>query len=563
MPIPHIPQDLLEGVSVVVQTNYGSLRGGRTTNGAAVFLEVPYASPPVRFQDPQSLPVGYRYEDKHYVIETKHCYQPDNNGQAASVSYKSRCISTFDMYSVDFPPEHLKGFGVPSEDPLFLNIAAPSSFTGTSKFPVKVYLHGGFLQFGSPHDLNSQAQYVSQERSEVWVNIGYRLSVLGFLACDKPKVDGNFGFKDQWLGLLWVRDNIAAFGGKRQVAPWDRRIFSGHSVHQILHHISRLPAGKNSPIRSARLESNAIMIAPKTAAEFRPQFEALCCSLGHDPKSPNILDILRDPRRVSPEALMHVIETDAVGVYNGTFRGCLDGSWMATDPDPMTWQRNGHFGRKLREKGVKSVVIGNVSEEWYLCSIAHPINSPADIVPNLLRYYPQPIVEALISMYPTLHDTATPEELQRLFGDILSDGQVQIPARLLARDLRLVDFPVLRYEIRWTPEQLRPKGRCFFSWVTFRLKWWAFVAGYVTHATDRCLWTVRIPSLNLPQKEKALEWLDVIDREVEILESGGNSGRPLELALTLKEDQSIAWSEDTRWEQFITTAGVLPGERSI
>ena len=83
-----------------------------------------------------------------------------------------------------------------------------------------------FLQYGSPHDLNSQAQYVSNERSEVWVNIGYRLSVLGFLACDEPRVDGNFGFKDQWLGLLWVRDNIAAFGGKRRVALQDTHVLS-------------------------------------------------------------------------------------------------------------------------------------------------------------------------------------------------------------------------------------------------------------------------------------------------------------------------------------------------
>ena len=47
----------------------------------------------------------------------------------------------------------------------------------------------------------------------MWVNIGYRLSAFGFLACDEPKIDGNFGFKDQWLALEWIRDNIAVFGG--------------------------------------------------------------------------------------------------------------------------------------------------------------------------------------------------------------------------------------------------------------------------------------------------------------------------------------------------------------
>ena len=79
---------------------------------------------------------------------------------------------------------------------------------------LETHLRYRFLQFGSPHGLKSQAQYIAAERNEVWVNIGYRLSAFGFLASDQPKIDGNFGFKDQWLALLWIKDNIAAFGGK-------------------------------------------------------------------------------------------------------------------------------------------------------------------------------------------------------------------------------------------------------------------------------------------------------------------------------------------------------------
>ena len=45
------------------------------------------------------------------------------------------------------------------------------------------------------------------------MNIAYRLSVFGFLASDKPRLDGNYGFKDQWLALEWVKDNISSFGG--------------------------------------------------------------------------------------------------------------------------------------------------------------------------------------------------------------------------------------------------------------------------------------------------------------------------------------------------------------
>lgn len=85
----------------------------------------------------------------------------------------------------------------------------------------------------------------------------------------------------------------------------------------------------------------------------------------------------------------------------------------------------------------------------------------------------------------------------------------------------------------------------------------------MTHATDRCLWALRIPSLYPPGTAKALEWLDAVDKEVETLEREGPSDRPLDQALTLKEDQSIAWSQDARYERFLAIAGVLPGEGNI
>lgn len=71
-----------------------------------------------------------------------------------------------------------------------------------------------FLQFGSPHGLSSQAQFIAAQRKEIWVNIGYRVSAFGFLACDVPRLSGNYGFKDQWLALGWIKENIAAFGGR-------------------------------------------------------------------------------------------------------------------------------------------------------------------------------------------------------------------------------------------------------------------------------------------------------------------------------------------------------------
>jgi carboxylesterase type B len=170
------------------------------------------------------------------------------------------------------------------------------------------------------------------------------------------------------------------------------------------------------------------------------------------------METLRDPAKVPHTKITQVIETDAIGVQYGTFRGCLDGKWLPSFPDPMIWQRSGGFARGLRDKGIRSIVVGDLTEEWYLYSIAHPITSSGDIAQNLNRYYPADTVERMINMYKTLPDNATAPEVKRLFGEILSDGQVHLPVRLLARDLHNAGFPVLRYEIRWTPEQMRPEG---------------------------------------------------------------------------------------------------------
>lgn len=64
------------------------------------------------------------------------------------------------------------------------------------------------------------------------------------------------------------------------------------------------------------------------------------------------------------------------------------------------------------------------------------------------------------------------------------------------------------------------------------------------------------------QKEVAVAWLDAIDKEVEILEREGKATRPLNQALTLREDQTIAWQDDKRWDQLMNIAKVLNGEGS-
>ena len=163
--------------------------------------------------------------------------------------------------------------------------------------------------------------------------------------------------------------------------------------------------------------------------------------------------------KVPWESITKVIETpDVLGSY-GTFRGCLADDWISVKPGPMVWQRSGELGRGLLAHGVKCVVIGDLTEEWYIYSLSHPIAGPLDFLPNLERYFPTDVAKILIDEFPPLSENADAEEVVKLFGDILSCSQVYLPVRIFAKDMAACGFPVLRYEIRWTPEQNRTAGK--------------------------------------------------------------------------------------------------------
>lgn len=45
------------------------------------------------------------------------------------------------------------------------------------------------------------------------MTVNYRLGPLGFMALNSAGIYGNQGIQDVILGLEWVQNNIAAFGG--------------------------------------------------------------------------------------------------------------------------------------------------------------------------------------------------------------------------------------------------------------------------------------------------------------------------------------------------------------
>ena len=104
-----------------------------------------------------------------------------------------------------------------SEDCLYLNVWMPAK-ASTAKLPVLVYFFGGGFVAGD----GSEARYDGESMAKkgiVAVTVNYRLGVFGFfshpeLTKESPHhASGNYGLLDQNAALLWVKANIANFGG--------------------------------------------------------------------------------------------------------------------------------------------------------------------------------------------------------------------------------------------------------------------------------------------------------------------------------------------------------------
>lgn len=104
-----------------------------------------------------------------------------------------------------------------SEDCLYLNIWTPAK-KPNEKLPVLVYFYGGGFVAGDGSENRYDGESLA-EKGIVTVTLNYRLGIFGFfshpeLTKESPNhASGNYGLLDQNAALVWVKKNIAAFGG--------------------------------------------------------------------------------------------------------------------------------------------------------------------------------------------------------------------------------------------------------------------------------------------------------------------------------------------------------------
>ncbi|CAH2267344.1 jg27527 [Pararge aegeria aegeria] len=212
----------------VLETDQGRLRGLRNANGYNRYFSIPYATSE-RFQFPKEPP---KWE-----------------GIFNAINPFKRC------------PQRIAYFTTGTEDCLYLDVYTPDKAKPSSKFPVMVFFHGGAYYEGSK-ELYDPEFLVT--KGIVVVIINYRLGVLGFLCLHDIS---NLGLRDQVAALIWVKRNIAAFGGDP-----DNVTLCGQSAgasSASLHLMSELSTGlfhKAILMSGTALSTWAFNLEPFTAA---------------------------------------------------------------------------------------------------------------------------------------------------------------------------------------------------------------------------------------------------------------------------------------------------------
>jgi len=178
-----------------VETTHGKLAGEEVA-GVHVFRGVPFARPPVgalRFAPPQPPP---RWRGVRDALRSG----------AAPLQVGAAWMTRM----------RLDVGGRVDEDCLYLNVYTPA--LGPARRLVLVFLHGGAFLMGAGSTALYDSRRLVRRSDIVAVTTNYRLGALGWahlglLPGSSLPEALNLGLLDQVAALVWVRDNIAAFGG--------------------------------------------------------------------------------------------------------------------------------------------------------------------------------------------------------------------------------------------------------------------------------------------------------------------------------------------------------------
>ncbi len=308
-----------------------------------------------------------------------------------------------------------------SEDCLYLNVWTSDPSTG-ARLPVLVYFYGGGFVGGDGSEPRYDGAQMAR-RGIVALTVNYRLNVFGFfahpeLSAESPQHgSGNYGFLDQNAALIWVRDNIAAFGGD----PGRVTIVgeSAGSISVSAHMVSPLSKGL---IAGAIGSSGSLLgsLPPVPLAEAEQIGLAFAKKVG--------AQSLAELRAIPADKLLAATQ----GMEPQEFPSVIDGSFIPKSPFKMF---------ASGEQAHVPLMVGWNSEEMnYRALLGEREPTPknyADVVRGL--YGDQ--AEQVLRLYPG----ATPEQVEQSATELAGDRFIVYSTWKWADEHRQTGCPVFRY----------------------------------------------------------------------------------------------------------------------
>jgi carboxylesterase type B len=492
------------------------------------FGGLPYALPPVgpfRWKNPRPLPPCYRYGTRanpgRFTGGAGFCPQPSKEDDVK-------------LYE---------------EDCLQCNIWIPIGQPPKDGWPVFFYIHGGFLQWGSPNWLNPAALLGESPVKCIVVAPAYRLNVFGFLASndlaqESPSSSegvGNYGFWDQRLALEWTHQNISAFGGNASNITVGGYSAGSHSTFYQLAYDLYQPSDRRI-IKRAMMLSNGPGVQPKVLSEHQEQYKQLLHKLSI-PSESSPTEKLARLRQVPVEKLVEA--TSAIPLHE--FRAVSTGF---VRPDLFRDINSGAFAARMKAAGIK-LMMGECRDEHFAYAVWRPPANDASSMFNRLRAdYPQAVCEKLMGVY--CPGNALPKGVKdwnELFGRIYADVQIHCLERgLVDRLVRGGLQPgrdILRYRVNW-------RAKC----VDAPIEWG------VTHATDMPIWFWGNGEvLEDDEKQKVAKWLAPVESFLEGESFDWNTIGPRNMR-RINESVDIDNWEDDQWEEGLKVWALLTAENT-
>lgn len=272
------------------------------------------------------------------------------------------------------------------EDCLTITVQRPAGTKAGDKLPVLFWIFGGGFELGSSGMYDSTGLLgtaIDQKQPFIFVAVNYRVAGFGFMPGKEILEDGsaNLGLLDQRMGLEWVADNIASFGGDpEKVTIWGESAGAISVLDQMV-----LYGGdanyKDKPLfRGAIMNSGSVVPAgPVDGVKGQAIYDTVVKNAGCS-ASPDTLDCLR---KLSYDKFLEAANSvPGLLSYNSLALSYLprpDGKVLPDSPDALIATGRYH---------AVPMINGNQEDEGTLFALFQPnLTRAADFVDYLQKFY--------------------------------------------------------------------------------------------------------------------------------------------------------------------------------